>query len=336
MTPSAESPRRRSAGIVLFRGAGAGLEVLLVHPGGPVWASRDQGAWSIPKGEFEPGEEPLTAALREFAEELGSDVPAGELVALGEVRQKSGKLVHAWALAGDLDAETIVSNTFTMEWPPRSGRTPGLPRGRPRGVVRSRGRPGEDQPCADRAAGPPRRVLAMSSDSVSPTAHYTGYVWARNGLSHPALQTVQGRLLFESLHPLMVVSAALGRPSLERYLLARHRAIDALLARAIERDGVTPGARDRGRTIAARMALCAALRRQDHLSRGRPARDGRPQARGAGADRVVGRSPSGARSRCPARRRPAQPRGADGGAGFKVGAGRGDRGVARVPPRQAR
>lgn len=79
----------------------------------------------------------------------------------------------------------------------------------------------------------------MSSDSVSPTAHYTGYVWARNGLSHPALQTVQGRVLFESLHPLMVVSAALGRPSLERYLLARHGAIDALLERAIERDGVT-------------------------------------------------------------------------------------------------
>ena len=118
---------RESAGIVLHRRPGGELEVLLVHPGGPVWASRDQGAWSIPKGEFEPGEEPLNAARREFAEELGSEPPDGEPVALGEVRQKSGKLVHAWALVGDLDVETIVSNTFTMEWPPRSGRIQEFP-----------------------------------------------------------------------------------------------------------------------------------------------------------------------------------------------------------------
>jgi predicted NUDIX family NTP pyrophosphohydrolase len=96
--------------------------VLLVHPGGPVWSRRDEGAWSIPKGEYEPGEEPLAAARREFEEELGVPAPAGEPVDLGEVRQKSGKLVRAWALPGALDATAIHSNSFTMEWPPRSGR----------------------------------------------------------------------------------------------------------------------------------------------------------------------------------------------------------------------
>ncbi len=114
---------RRSAGIVLHRrGADGAPEVLLVHPGGPFWARRDDGAWSIPKGEHDDGEEPLAAALREFAEELGVAPPAGEARALGEVRQKSGKVVAAWALAGDLDPERIVSNTFELEWPPRSGR----------------------------------------------------------------------------------------------------------------------------------------------------------------------------------------------------------------------
>jgi predicted NUDIX family NTP pyrophosphohydrolase len=113
---------RRSAGILLHRPGAAGPEVLLVHPGGPFWARRDLGAWSIPKGEHEDGEDPLACALREFAEELGSAPPDGaEPVELGEVRQKSGKVVAAWALAGDLDAGAIRSNTFSMEWPPRSG-----------------------------------------------------------------------------------------------------------------------------------------------------------------------------------------------------------------------
>ncbi|HUA43890.1 MAG TPA: NUDIX domain-containing protein [Solirubrobacteraceae bacterium] len=113
---------RRSAGIVLHRRRGDALEVLLVHPGGPFWARRDLGAWSIPKGEYADGEEPLAAALREFQEELGSAPPAGEAADLGEIRQKSGKLVRAWAIAGDLDPATMSSNTFEMEWPPRSGR----------------------------------------------------------------------------------------------------------------------------------------------------------------------------------------------------------------------
>ncbi len=112
---------RRSAGIVLHRRREDQLEVLLVHPGGPAWARRDQGAWSIPKGEYEPEEEPLTAARREFEEELGSAAPAGQAVDLGEIKQKSGKVVRAFALAGDLDPDGVSSNTFAFEWPPRSG-----------------------------------------------------------------------------------------------------------------------------------------------------------------------------------------------------------------------
>lgn len=116
------SARRRSAGILLHRAGGEGLEVLLVHPGGPLWARRDDGAWSIPKGEHEPAEDPLAAARREFQEELGVAPPAGEPRDLGEIVQKSGKLVRAWALGGDLDVTLVSSNTFELEWPPRSGR----------------------------------------------------------------------------------------------------------------------------------------------------------------------------------------------------------------------
>ena len=118
---------RRSAGILLHRRGAAGLEVLLVHPGGPFWAKKDAGAWSIPKGGCEEGEDPYAAARREFAEEIGTPPPDGEVVELGEVRQKAGKIVIAWGVAGDLDPEQISSNTFTMEWPPRSGRTREFP-----------------------------------------------------------------------------------------------------------------------------------------------------------------------------------------------------------------
>lgn len=113
--------RTRSAGILMHRGQGDALEVLLVHPGGPIWTHRDAGAWSIPKGEYVDGEDPLHAARREFEEELGSAAPAGEAAVLGEIRQKSGKRVRAWAIPGDLDTTRIVSNTFELEWPPRSG-----------------------------------------------------------------------------------------------------------------------------------------------------------------------------------------------------------------------
>jgi predicted NUDIX family NTP pyrophosphohydrolase len=111
---------KRSSGILLFRRV-TELEVLLVHPGGPFWAKKDLGAWSIPKGEHDDAEEALAAALREFEEETGAKPNPGELVDLGSVRQKSGKVVQAWALEGDLDAEAIRSNTFTIQWPPRSG-----------------------------------------------------------------------------------------------------------------------------------------------------------------------------------------------------------------------
>jgi predicted NUDIX family NTP pyrophosphohydrolase len=119
---------RRSAGILLHRRRdAAGLEVLLVHPGGPFWAKKDAGAWSIPKGEHDDGEDAQACAVREFAEETGSAPAPGELRDLGEVRQRGGKVVRAWALAGDLDAEAIRSNTFEVEWPPRSGRRQTFP-----------------------------------------------------------------------------------------------------------------------------------------------------------------------------------------------------------------
>jgi predicted NUDIX family NTP pyrophosphohydrolase len=103
-------------------------EVLLVHPGGPFWARKDAGAWSIPKGEYGDGEDPRTCAAREFEEELGTPLPAGaELTELGTVKLRSGKQIVAFAVAGDLDADSIVSNTFTMEWPPRSGQTREFP-----------------------------------------------------------------------------------------------------------------------------------------------------------------------------------------------------------------
>jgi predicted NUDIX family NTP pyrophosphohydrolase len=114
---------KRSAGILLFRVAGEALQVLLVHPGGPFWTRKDLGAWSVPKGEYEETEEARACALRELEEELGSPPPisAQALIDLGEVRQKGGKQVHVWAAEGDFDPTTLRSNTFTMEWPPRSG-----------------------------------------------------------------------------------------------------------------------------------------------------------------------------------------------------------------------
>ncbi len=121
------SSKRRSAGLLVHRGAGAELEVLLVHPGGPMWSKRDAGAWSIPKGEYDSDEEPLAAARREFAEELGVAPPDAPARDLGEVRQKSGKVVHGWAVEGDLDVSEISSNTVTVQWPPRSGQTLEIP-----------------------------------------------------------------------------------------------------------------------------------------------------------------------------------------------------------------
>jgi predicted NUDIX family NTP pyrophosphohydrolase len=116
------APAKQSAGILVYRLAPPALEVLLVHPGGPFWAKKDDGAWFIPKGQLEAGEEPLAAALREFREEVGIEPPAGEPLDLGTVKNKGGKLIHAWALPGDLDLSAFKSNTFSLEWPPRSGK----------------------------------------------------------------------------------------------------------------------------------------------------------------------------------------------------------------------
>ena len=122
----AMSPARLASGILLFRRAAAGLEVLLAHPGGPFWARKDEGAWSVPKGEPGPDEDQLACARRELEEETGI-VADGPFVDLGEVRQKSGKVVRVWAAEGEGDPAAMTSNTFTMEWPPRSGRTATFP-----------------------------------------------------------------------------------------------------------------------------------------------------------------------------------------------------------------
>jgi predicted NUDIX family NTP pyrophosphohydrolase len=119
-----------SAGILLYRTRDAELELLLAHPGGPFWAKRDPRAWSIPKGELEPGEEAVLCALRELAEELGPAAPQPSpdaMVELGSVRQKSGKVVEAWAAEADFDPESLDGEVFSMEWPPRSGRTTEFP-----------------------------------------------------------------------------------------------------------------------------------------------------------------------------------------------------------------
>ena len=117
----------RSAGILLHRERGGTHEVFLVHPGGPYWAKKDLGAWSIPKGEFDHGENPLDAAKREFLEETGFEPPEGPFAPLGAIGQPSGKVLEAWSARGDCDPAALRSNTFSLEWPPRSGRKQEFP-----------------------------------------------------------------------------------------------------------------------------------------------------------------------------------------------------------------
>lgn len=117
---------KKSAGILLYRVVKGGPQVMLVHPGGPFWAKKDEASWSIPKGELDEGEDPLDAARREFHEETGV-LLNGDFISLTSVKQKSGKLVLAWAFEGDLDVSKIRSNVFEMEWPPRSGRKQQFP-----------------------------------------------------------------------------------------------------------------------------------------------------------------------------------------------------------------
>jgi predicted NUDIX family NTP pyrophosphohydrolase len=117
---------KHSAGLLMYRRRRGELEIFLVHPGGPFWARKDAGAWSLPKGEYPPGDDPLAAARREFREETGFSV-AGEFIPLSPLKQPSGKIIQAWAVEGDCDAGAIQSNTFTLEWPPRSGRQQEFP-----------------------------------------------------------------------------------------------------------------------------------------------------------------------------------------------------------------
>lgn len=112
---------KQSAGILLYRKTPQGLQVFLVHPGGPFFKNKDDGSWSVPKGEYESGEDPLAAAKREFKEETGHEI-TGNFVALSPIKQKGGKMVLAWAVEGDIDPKNIKSNTFEIEWPPRSGK----------------------------------------------------------------------------------------------------------------------------------------------------------------------------------------------------------------------
>ena len=119
-------PKKRSAGILVFRKRDSGVELFLVHPGGPFWARKDLGAWSIPKGEYEEGEDPLTVARREFTEETGQSI-SGDMVALEPCTLPSKKVVTAWAVEGDVDAANIKSNLFEMEWPPKSGKMESFP-----------------------------------------------------------------------------------------------------------------------------------------------------------------------------------------------------------------
>jgi predicted NUDIX family NTP pyrophosphohydrolase len=124
---SAMATTASSAGLLLYRERDGVLEVLLAHMGGPFWARKDAGAWTIPKGELDAGEQPAAAARREYAEELGHDPPAGELEDLGEIRQRAGKRVRAFALRGDFDPAELRPGTFELEWPPRSGRVREFP-----------------------------------------------------------------------------------------------------------------------------------------------------------------------------------------------------------------
>jgi len=117
---------KRSAALLVFRKAPDGIQVFLVHPGGPFWARKDLGAWSIPKGEFGDDEDGLAAARREFFEEVGQTID-GTFIALTPVKQRGGKVVHAWAVEGEVDTAAVKSNEFEMEWPPRSGRTARFP-----------------------------------------------------------------------------------------------------------------------------------------------------------------------------------------------------------------
>ena len=173
---------RRSAGILLYRlvavGSEAGFEVLLGHMGGPFWARKDAGAWTIPKGEYGADEDPLAAACREFVEETGVALRTTAFTDLGEVRQSGGKVVRAWAIEGDLDPAAAVSNTFEMEWPPASGRMATLSGTGPFRVVRSRDGTVQDRRRSARVPRPAAFTRGVS-DRASSGRRSTAWRWRR-------------------------------------------------------------------------------------------------------------------------------------------------------------
>ncbi len=119
--------KKRSAGLLVYRNSGKGLEVFISHPGGPFFAGKDEGAWSIPKGLYEDGESSIAVAKREFEEEIGQKPPTGNYIDLGSIKRSDGKVIEAWAVAGDIDENSVISNTFELEWPPRTGRMQQFP-----------------------------------------------------------------------------------------------------------------------------------------------------------------------------------------------------------------
>ena len=287
---------------LLFRRTGEGAGGAARPPGWPVLGHAATSApGRSPRANAATARTRCAAARREFAEELGSPPPDGEEpLDLGEIRQKAGKLVRAWALAGDLDPSEIHSNTFEMEWPPRSGRMQEFPEVDRAAVVRAGRGPRADQPgpggaSLDGARGPGEAVsLGVSpGDNISPTAHYTGEVWRRAGLSHPWLGTREGRVMFDALHPLM--SGQRAHSAARRWRPTCWPATGRSTrssSDAIERHGDHPGDRGRRRDVAARLALCQPLRRPAHLRRGRSAGDGgSASGERSGADRLaVGRT----------------------------------------------
>jgi predicted NUDIX family NTP pyrophosphohydrolase len=122
-----ERMKKQSAGLLLFRRTDTSVEVLLGHPGGPFWKKKDAGAWSVPKGEYEPDEDPLAAACREFQEETGQAVPDGKRIDLGSMKRKDGKTIQVWGIEGQIDEQHIMSNTFEIEWPPKTGQIQSFP-----------------------------------------------------------------------------------------------------------------------------------------------------------------------------------------------------------------
>ena len=194
-----------SAGILAFRRVN-GLEVLLAHPGGPFWAKKDDGVWTVPKGLVEPGDDLLTTARREFAEETNL-IADGAVIALNPVKQKSGKVVHAFAVEADLDLAAFTSNVFEIEWPPKSGRQPAFPGNRPHRLFRDTDRRGKNSCLPKTAVGGPctsPRMSIFTLATITSARRYSRKIW---GQSTSSCGNTQVSRRAASLHSLQAGSA---------------------------------------------------------------------------------------------------------------------------------